>query len=320
LMGRGVCGSDHPMLIGMVGMHGTYAANMAISHADCIISFGARFDDRVTAKTDTFGQQAFIAQIDIEAAKIARTIRIDLPIIGDLRHVVPQMLRHPAPEGDAYARWHMNIQAYERSVPLGFEPGGDLLKPQQVITETGRFFGETALITTDVGQHQMWCAQYYPFRRPQDFITSGGLGTMGFGFPAAMGAKLAQTDKTVVNITGDGSILMNIQEMMSAVENRIQVINLILNNNFLGMVRQWQSLFMDERFAQTDLSLQPDFAALAASFGGRGFRVTTLDELHTALREAAAFDGPSLIDVAVDRFEHVLPMVAPGKGLKEMIV
>ena len=293
---------------------------MAVSHADCIISFGARFDDRVTAKSDAFGTGATIIQIDIEAEKIARTVPVDLPLVGDLFDIVPELIRKTdQSELPSYDAWLGEIREFERSVPLRYDTDGTHLKPQQVITEIGRLFGERAIISTDVGQHQMWCAQFYPFAHPRDFVTSGGLGTMGFGFPAAMGAKLSRPDKTLINITGDGSILMNIQEMMSAVEHGIQVINVILNNNFLGMVRQWQTLFLEERFAQTDLSLQPDFAVLAASFGGRGFRVSTLEELHSALEAAAAFEGPSLIDVAVARFEQVLPMVAPGKALREMI-
>jgi acetolactate synthase-1/2/3 large subunit len=323
LMARGVMGDANPLLLGMVGMHGCYSANMAMSEADLMIAFGPRFDDRVTGKLSEFAKHAKVIHVDIDPSSIGKIVDIDFPIVGDLKNVLTDMLPLVKEKIDStkYQSWRELLKRYDEIHPLGYNDNKNNIKPQWVIEETGKILGDDAIISTDVGQHQMWTAQFYPFSRPRQFITSGGLGTMGFGFPAAIGVKKAFPDKISINITGDGSILMNIQELMTASESRIPVINIILNNGFLGMVRQWQTFFYDKRYASTDLSaLQPDFVKLAESFGGRGFRVETKDDFVKALKEAIKSNVVCMIDVNVDRLEDVLPMVPAGGTLYNMIL
>ncbi len=322
LMARGTLRYDDPMLLGMVGMHGTYAANMAMSEADLLIALGPRFDDRVTGKLSEFAKYAKIIHVDIDPSSIGKLVHVDYPIVGDLKAVLEEMapLIEQKIDPERYEAWREILGRYQELHPLTYEDSDKVLKPEWVIQRVGEKLKGKARISTDVGQHQMWTAQYYPFTRPREFITSGGLGTMGFGFPAAMGVKRGVSDEISINFSGDGSILMNIQELMTAVEYRLPVINIILNNNYLGMVRQWQTFFYDKRYAETDLSMQPDFVKLAESFGGVGYRVKTKEEFDEALDDAISKGVVALIDVVVDRYENVLPMVPAGGSLYNMLL
>jgi len=321
LMARGVLGAKNPLLLGMLGMHGNYSSNMAMSETDLVISLGARFDDRVTGKLSEFAKYADIIHVDIDPANIAKLVDVDYPIVGDITEVLEKMM--PLLENtdtDRYRAWREILNRYDELHPQSYEDSDEVIKPQWAIERVGELVGENAIITSDVGQHQMWAAQHYPFDRPRQWINSGGLGTMGFGFPAALGAKRAFPEKTVINITGDGSILMNMQELVTAAEYKIPVINIILNNHFLGMVRQWQTFFYEERYSETDLSFQPNFKALAESCGGIGYDVTTKDEFDAALKDAIAQDKVCFMNVAVNRFEDVLPMVPSGGALFNMML
>jgi acetolactate synthase-1/2/3 large subunit len=323
LMARGVIRYDCPYLLGMVGMHGTYAANMAMNDADLIISLGARFDDRVTGKLDEFAKYADIVHIDIDPSQIGKVVKTKYPIVGDLKNVLKDMLPLILEEVDSnkYEEWREILNRYKELYPLKYLDDDTVIKPQWVIEKTGEIVPEDALITTDVGQHQMWTAQFYPFTYPRQLLTSGGLGTMGFGFPAALGAKRAVGEKPVINFSGDGSIMMNIQEILTGYRYNLPVVNIILNNNYLGMVRQWQTMFYNDRLSETDLSdVQPDFIKLAESMGGVGFRVKTKSEFENALKEAIKAKKVAFIDVQVDRREDVLPMVPPNSPLKNMLI
>ncbi len=322
LMARGSLPYDDEYLFGMLGMHGSYAANMAMSEADLMIAVGARFDDRVTGKLSEFAKHAKIIHIDIDPSSIGKIVDVDLPIVGDIKNVLKEMMPRMKDKvkKENFIPWVELLKRYNEIHPLGFEDSDEVIKPQWVIKRVGETLGDKAIISTDVGQHQMWTAQFYPFTNPRQFITSGGLGTMGFGFPAAMGVKKAKEDKISINFSGDGSILMNIQELMTAVESKIPVINIVLNNNFLGMVRQWQTFFYDKRYASTDLSMQPDFVKLAESFGGVGFRCTTKEEFSKALEKAIQSGKVAILDVVVDRLENVLPMVPSGGTLYNMML
>ncbi len=322
LMARGVLRYDDPLLLGMVGMHGTYAANMAMSEADLLIALGPRFDDRVTGKLSEFAKYAKIIHIDIDPSSIGKLVHVDYPIVGDLKNVLKEMLplAKEKVKSERYESWREILKRYQELHPLTFEDSDKVLKPQWVIQRVGEKLKGKARISTDVGQHQMWAAQFYPFTRPNEFITSGGLGTMGFGFPAAIGAKRGVTDEISINFSGDGSILMNIQELITAVEYRLPVINIVLNNHYLGMVRQWQTFFYDKRYSETDLSLQPDFVKVAESFGGIGYRVETKEEFDEALEDAISKNVVAIIDVIVDRYENVLPMVPAGGSLYNMLL
>ncbi len=321
LMARGVMGAENPLLLGMLGMHGNYASNMAMSETDLIISFGARFDDRVTGKLSEFAKYAEVIHIDIDPANIAKLVDVDYPIVGDVTEVVKEMLSMlDGINTDRYKVWREILRRYEDLHPLSYIDSDEVLKPQWIIERVGELVGEKAIITSDVGQHQMWAAQHYPFDRPRQWINSGGLGTMGFGFPAAMGVKRAFPEKIVINVTGDGSILMNVQELVTASEYKIPVINLILNNQFLGMVRQWQSFFYEKRFSETDLSFQPNWKLLAEACGGIGYDVTTKAQFDIALQDAISQNRVCFMNVAINRFENVLPMVPSGGALFNMML
>ncbi|UCM99238.1 acetolactate synthase large subunit [Sulfurimonas sp. SWIR-19] len=320
-MARGTLSYDDDLLIGMLGMHGSYAANMAMSETDLVIALGARFDDRVTGKLSEFAKNAAVIHVDIDPASISKLVNANYPIVGDVKNVVNEMLKLTSMvNSDNYEQWRETIENFAELHPLTFHEDTENIKPQWVVKRVGELLGDDANISTDVGQHQMWAAQFYPFTRPRQFISSGGLGTMGFGFPAAMGVKAAVPEKTSINFTGDGSILMNCQELMTAVEKKLPVINIILNNNFLGMVRQWQTLFYDKRHSETDLSVQPDFVKLAEAFGGIGYRVSTKEEFDAALKEAVERNIVAFIDVKVERFENVMPMVPSGGSLFNMML
>ncbi len=322
LMARGVMGHENPLLLGMLGMHGNYASNMAMSETDLIISLGARFDDRVTGKLSEFAKYAQIIHIDIDPANIGKLVDVDYPIVGDVSEVLHKMisLLVGSVNTDRYQTWRDILARYNELHPLSYNDSDEVIKPQWVIEQIGKALGENAIITSDVGQHQMWAAQFYPFDRPRQWINSGGLGTMGFGFPAALGAKRGVPEKTVINITGDGSILMNMQELITAAEYKIPVINIILNNQFLGMVRQWQTFFYEKRYSETDLSFQPNFKALAEACGGIGYDVTTKKEFDDALQDAIKQDRVCFMNVAINRFENVLPMVPAGGALYNMLL
>ncbi|SFV68842.1 Acetolactate synthase large subunit [hydrothermal vent metagenome] len=320
-MARGTLSYDDELLVGMLGMHGSYAANMAMSETDMIIALGARFDDRVTGKLSEFGKNAKIVHVDIDPASISKLVNADFPIVGDVKNVVLEMLTQVSKiDEQRYESWRETIKNFDELHPLTFHEDSERLKPQWVIKRVGEILGDDANISTDVGQHQMWTAQFYPFTRPRQFISSGGLGTMGFGFPAALGVRAATPQKVSINFTGDGSILMNCQELMTAVEKKLPVINIILNNNFLGMVRQWQTLFYNDRHAETDLSVQPDFVKLSEAFGGIGYRVKTKEEFDAALKDAIEKGVVAFIEVIVERFENVMPMVPAGGSLFNMML
>jgi acetolactate synthase-1/2/3 large subunit len=321
-MARGVMGAENPRLISMLGMHGSYAANMAMSETDLVIGLGARFDDRVTGKLSEFAKNADVIHVDIDPASISKLVNADYPIVGDLKSVLEELvpMAKEAVDGARFDPWMETIDNFDKLHPLSFKEDSERLKPQWVIQRTGELLGDKANISTDVGQHQMWTAQFYPFSRPRQWASSGGLGTMGFGFPAAIGVKAGDPDRVSINFTGDGSILMNIQELMTAVEYKLPVINIILNNNFLGMVRQWQTLFYDKRHSETDLSVQPDFVKVAESFGGIGYRVKTKEEFDAALKDAIEKNVVAMIEVSVERFENVLPMVPAGGSLFNMML
>ncbi|PRN00637.1 acetolactate synthase large subunit [Aliarcobacter cryaerophilus] len=321
LMARGVMGDENPLFFGMLGMHGEYAANMAAHETDLLISLGARFDDRVTGRLDEFASKAKVIHIDIDPTSIAKLVVADYPIVGDLKLTVEAMIE----DADNYdindfSNWVELLKDYREKEPLRYIDTDDLIKPQWPIQRVGKILGDNAIISTDVGQHQMWTAQFFPFSHPRQWITSGGLGTMGFGLPAALGAARAfkGTNRVVVNFTGDGSILMNIQELMTCSEYELPVINIVLNNNYLGMVRQWQTMFYENRLAETDLTAQPKFKMLAEAFNCLGYIVSTKAEFDEAFKDAVEKRKPAMIEVIVARNEEVLPMVPNGHSLNEM--
>lgn len=321
LMARGVMGDENPLFFGMLGMHGEYAANMAAHETDLLISLGARFDDRVTGRLDEFASKAKVIHIDIDPTSIAKLVVADYPIVGDLKLTVEAMLEDADNyEINDFSNWVELLKDYREKEPLRYIDTDDLIKPQWPIQRVGKILGDNAIISTDVGQHQMWTAQFFPFSYPRQWITSGGLGTMGFGLPAALGAARAfkGTNRVVVNFTGDGSILMNIQELMTCSEYELPVINIVLNNNYLGMVRQWQTMFYENRLAETDLTAQPKFKMLAEAFNCLGYTVSTKKEFDEAFKDAVEKRKPAMIEVIVARNEEVLPMVPNGHSLNEM--
>ncbi len=320
LMGLGAYPGDRELFLGMPGMHGSVTANYALTEADLIIATGVRFDDRVTGKLESFARHAKIIHIDIDPAEIGKNVAIDIPIVGDVKMVLEELLRKLRP-GDT-ADWLKQIFAWQKKfpMPLGSGSAGGSLKPQFVIRELSRLSGEDTIVATDVGQHQMWSAQHFIVRDPNTFLTSGGLGTMGYGFPAAIGAKLAAPDKKVICISGDGSFQMNIQELTTAVHNKIDLTIAIINNGFLGMVRQWQDIFYAKRYSYTEMEGNPDFVKVAEAFGAKGLRAASDKEATAAIKEAMQTKGPVLIDFIVDPEENVYPMVAPNHPINEIIV
>ena len=323
LMGLGSFPGTDPLWLGMLGMHGTYYANMAISHCDLLLAVGVRFDDRVTGTIDTFAANAKIVHIDIDPSSINKNVAVDLPIIGDTQAVLKDLIKfldehNYTCEKSQRQEWLAEIAEWKEKVPLTYCQNGKVIKPQFVIETLYNLTKGDAIITTEVGQHQMWTAQFFPFNKPNTFVSSGGLGTMGFGLPAAIGVKCAFPDKQVVDIAGDGSIQMNIQELATAAQYKINVKIVLLNNEFLGMPRQWQELFYEKRYSHTDMTYAPDFVKLAEAYGVVGLRATKPEEVETVLKEGLALDKPVLMDFRVSREECVYPMVHPGDSISNM--
>ncbi len=324
LMGLGAIPGTDPLWLGMLGMHGTYRANMAVSNADLLIGIGVRFDDRVTGKTDEFAKNATIVQIDIDPTSIHKNVPVDVPVVGDCKislKLLNELLENNSADKFKADRniWLDEIDAWKRTTPLAYEQK-DIIKPQFVIEKLFELTKGNAIITTEVGQSQMWSAQYYHIKKPGHFITSGGLGCMGFGFPAAIGAQKACPDKTVVDIAGDGSIQMNIQEMATAVQYKLPVNIVILNNRYLGMVRQWQQLFYDRVYSSTTLDHNPDFVKLAEAFGALGLRATKPEDVEKVLKKGLASPKTTIMEFIVEREENVYPMVPAGKPITNMLL
>ncbi len=331
LMGLGGFPGTHGLSMGMLGMHGTYYSNMAVANCDLLVAVGARFDDRVTGRVDAFAPNADIIHIDIDPASISKNVGVDIPIVADCRHALTAMNRwldvqiergevKQADEKAKHGPWLEQIKEWKNRHPLGYVDEGDIIKPQFVVQKLNELTGGDAIITTEVGQNQMWAAQFYHFNNPRAFMTSGGLGVMGYGFPAAIGAQMAAPKRTVIDVAGDGSIQMNIQELATARQYRLPVKIAILNNNYLGMVRQWQELFYDKRYSATDLTTAPDFVALAQAYGAVGLRATKKSEVEPVIKEALATDNVVIMDFVISREEGVYPMVPAGKATTEMLL
>ena len=315
LMGLGAFPEDHPLALKMLGMHGTAYANYAIQESDLLIAVGARFDDRITGDVSKFAPNAQILHVDVDPSSISKNIHVDIPVVGDAADILGALLELVV-ENDR-AAWLAQIDAWKAEYPLVYK--GDTLKPQYVVEQICEASKGKAIICTEVGQNQMWAAQWYTHRHPRHFISSGGLGTMGYGFPAAIGAQVGKPDAIVVDVAGDGSIQMNIQELAPAVYNRIPVKICILNNGYLGMVRQWQELFYQKRYSGTHLAGNPDFVRLAEAYGAKGLRVTRTEEVRPALDAAFADREVWILDFAIDPEENVFPMVPAGEAIDRMI-
>ncbi len=315
LMGLTAFPSADPLSLGMLGMHGTATANFAISEADLIIAVGARFDDRVTGNLSTFAKDAKIIHIDIDPAEIGKNVFCDIPIVGDVKMVLENLLEKLSTT--KHQAWLQKIAQWKTTHPLKYEPTG--LKPQMVIEEISRLTNGEAIICTEVGQNQMWAAQHYQFTRARSFVSSGGLGTMGYGFPAAIGAQFGNPDRLVIDIAGDGSFQMNIQELGTAIAYNVPVKVVILNNFYLGMVRQWQEFFFQRRYSGTVMESNPDFVKVAEAYGAKGFRITDPAKLAETMKEALETPGPVVIDCHIDREENVLPMVPANGSINRMI-
>jgi acetolactate synthase I/II/III large subunit len=323
LNGLGGFPGTHDQFLGMLGMHGTRAANYAMDEADLICAIGARFDDRITGKLSEFAPRAKFIHIDIDPAEISKNVPAHIPIVGDAKNILAKLVNEYRALGADASRleeWWQRIQGWQERHPLHYtDSSDDEIKPQRAIQAIYEATGGDAIVTSDVGQHQMWSAQYYSFAKPRRWINSGGLGTMGFGLPAAMGAAVGMPDETVVCITGDGSVQMNSQELATCVQNRIPVKVLIINNGYLGMVRQWQELFWDNRYSHVDMGQSPDFVKLAEAYGATGLRLTSKASLVDDLKAAIATEGPVVVDIRVTREENVYPMIAPGAAAREMV-
>jgi acetolactate synthase-1/2/3 large subunit len=323
LMGLGSIPGNHPLSLGMLGMHGTYWANMAVMESDLLIAIGSRFDDRVTGKIEAFAPQAKIIHIDIDPTSISKNVRVDLPIVGDCKHVLSKILSLLEEEDvnsfkAGMDKWHHQIEKFKAIHNMRYEQK-DIIKPQYVIEKIFELTKGDAIISTEVGQNQMWTAQYFSFLRPRTLLTSGGLGTMGYGFPAAMGAQVAFPNKLVIDIAGDGSFQMNSQELATVVQHRLPVKVAILNNSYLGMVRQWQEFFYGKRYASVSLEgASPDFVKLAEAYGAVGLRATKPEEVVPILKKAFSIPEPVIIDFVTDPGENVYPMVPAGEPLNQM--
>ena len=326
LMGLGGFPGNHPLFLGMLGMHGNYAANMAITESDLIIAIGSRFDDRATGKVDEFAPRAKIVHIDIDPTSISKNIKVDIPVVGDSKNVLKKMLEMLDDNKEDFENFQQNITDWVQTVnhwknnyPLTYTKNGTL-KPQYVIERIYELTKGNAIISTEVGQNQMWAAQFFKFLKPRTILTSGGLGTMGYGFPASIGAQVAFPKSLVIDIAGDGSIQMNIQELATAVQYNLPVKIVILNNRFLGMVRQWQELFYEKRYTWTHMNHAPDFVKLAEAYGAAGYRITDEKDVDDVLHKAFNNNKTTIVDVHVNPEECVYPMVPAGAPLKDMLL
>jgi acetolactate synthase-1/2/3 large subunit len=323
LMGLGAFPAPHEQWLGMLGMHGTRAANYAMDEADLICAVGARFDDRITGKLSEFAPRAKFIHIDVDPAEISKNVPAHIPIVGDAKHVLAKLVVEYRATGADPARlsaWWSRIEGWREKHPLGYEDTTDAeIKPQYMIKALFEATGGEAIVTSDVGQHQMWAAQYYDFPAPRRWINSGGLGTMGFGLPAAMGAAVGCPDRLVCCIAGDGSVQMNAQELATCAQNKIPIKVFIMNNGYLGMVRQWQELFWDGRYSHVDMGEFPDFVKLAEAYGVTGMRLEDKGTLVEDFKRAIATEGPVLVDVRVTREENTYPMIPAGKPAREMV-
>jgi acetolactate synthase-1/2/3 large subunit len=323
LMGLGAFPADEETWIGMLGMHGTRAANYAMDEADLIVAIGARFDDRVTGKLSEFAPRAKFIHIDIDPAEISKNVPAHIPIVGDAKQILPKLTAEYRALGAERSRleaWWQRIRGWQEKHPLRYGDSEDSeIKPQYMVQAIYEATNGQAILTSDVGQHQMWAAQYYGFTRPRQWINSGGLGTMGFGLPSAMGAKVAQPDQDVVCLAGDGSLIMTVQELATCVTEQIPVKVFLMNNGYLGMVRQWQELFWDRRYSQVEMGPSPDWVKLADAFGALGMRVTDKEDLVEAFKTALAEDGPVLVDVHVTKEENCYPMIPAGQAARDMV-
>jgi acetolactate synthase-1/2/3 large subunit len=328
LMGLGGFPGSDPLSMGMLGMHGSYTANMAVANSDLLIAVGARFDDRVTGRLDAFAPHATIIHIDIDPTSISKNVKVDIPIVADCKHALTAMNAWFNNSSDfnreqvsaSHEPWLATINEWTKKHPMCYLDEGDIIKPQYVIEKLDELTHGDAIITTEVGQNQMWAAQFYKFNKPRQWATSGGLGTMGYGLPAAIGAKMAFPEKTVIDVAGDGSIQMNIQELATAKQYKCPVKVAILNNNYLGMVRQWQELFYNKRYAGTVMEVTPDFVLLAQAYGAVGLRATKKSEVEAVIKEALATDNTVIMDFVIAREECVFPMVPAGKATTEMLL
>lgn len=327
LMAMAAFPQRHPLALGMLGMHGTFYANMAVTECDLLIAVGARFDDRVTGRIDSFAEKAKVIHVDIDPTSIRKNVEVDLPIVGDLKDVLGKLhgCLNQKPElvedmVENTTEWRSMIGEWKERHPMTYRSAKSTIKPQYVIEKIAELTDDDAIITTEVGQHQMWTAQFFPFRQAKTFLTSGGLGTMGFGLPSALGAQVAFPDRQVIDISGDGSFQMNSQELATLVQYKLPVKIVILNNNYLGMVRQWQQMFFEKRYSQTVMELPIDFIKLAEAYGATGLQATKVDEVEATIKKALETPGPVLMNFKVSREENVLPMVPAGKAIHEMVL
>ncbi len=328
LMGLGAFPGNDNLFLGMLGMHGTYSANLAVTECDVLIAIGARFDDRVTGKIDEFAPNAKIIHVDIDPTSISKNVVVDIPIVGDAKNALVKfntLLKENLKEKlikfkNNLELWYQEIDQWKKEHKLNYNGNSLSIKPQYVIEKLYELTKGDAIIATEVGQNQMWTAQFYPFEKPRTLLTSGGLGTMGYGLPAALGAQVAFPDKTVIDIAGDGSIQMNIQELATVMQYKLPVKIIILNNGYLGMVRQWQELFFDRNYSETVMEVVPDFVKLAESFGAVGFRGTEKEDVVPILKEALSIKLPVIVDFHVEREENVYPMVPAGAPISKMLL
>lgn len=318
MLGKGAIPETHPNCLGMLGMHGTAYSNYAVDHCDLLIAVGVRFDDRVTGKLDAFAKKAKVIHIDIDPAEIGKTVHVDVPIVGDCKQILTELLKIVQPR--EATEWNTQVSGWKTEFPLSYPHDGEL-HPQYIIEQMWEATNGQAIAVTDVGQHQMWAAQFYKCTYPRQYMTAGGLGPMGYGLPAAIGAQMAQRDKTVFQIAGDGSFQMSLQELAPAVEHKLPLKIAIMNNQYLGMVRQWQELFWDRRYSSVNITAQPDFVKLADAYGAVGIRVEKVEDVRPAIEKSLEVtDRPTIMDFRIAREDNVFPMIPAGQSIEQMMV